>query len=338
MVFGGTAQNGARLRARSAALVLGMAVALAGCESVNEGINDYRKADIDPNSAKGEPSGITKKYQLTGPLNPDGNPSPKATKENLDVPIVDGNRFYVSLLQAFAGPDAGFGVDFLFQSKEELVVVLRVRDSNDDNKEGRFVFYSDDVKPGQFLNFSNLLTLGPTEYKGGVITIDLDEIRLKDNTKDIKRMLGELKDSEGNALGPDPEKRHTWHAGARDVFDAIESNIYGTRYTLTLMPSGGVSGLPYPRFEAGNYVLMRRKRGAPDVDWNKLKLNNNTGRLENDGGLEYADNSYVTIQINALRGIPGPVPNTDDIRPKDWKTNDNVKPPKYKPLDSTLSR
>lgn len=334
MTFGGKAQNGAGLRLAAFGLAIAAAMTLASCESVNEGINDYRKADIDQDSAAGRASGITKKYQLTGPLNPSGHSAATGTG---DVPIIDGNRFYVSLLQAFAGPDAGFGGDFLFQSKEELVVVLRVRDSNDENKEGRFVFYSDDVKPGQFLNFSNLLTLGPTEYKGGVITIDLDEIRLKDNTKDIKRLLTELKDNEGNALGPDPEKRHTWHAGARDLFDAIESNVYGTRYTLTLMPAGGVSGLPYPRFEAGNYVLMRRKRGAPDVNWDQLKLNNNTGRLESAPGAEYVENSYVTIQINALRDIPGPVQNTDDIRPKDWKPNDNVKPPKYKPLDSSLS-
>src|SRR5471032_1054393 len=159
----------ADLRALDRSIAFGLALAaftvLSGCESVDEGANDYRKADINAASSSDAPTDVSKKYTLTGPLDPTGQPN--AASPDGDVPIISGNKFYVSLLQAYIGPDAGFRGSTSFGGKEEIVLVLRVRDSNDhDSPPGRFVFYSDDVVRGQFLNFSNLLTLGPTNYVG----------------------------------------------------------------------------------------------------------------------------------------------------------------------------
>jgi hypothetical protein len=321
-----------RLGRLAAGVALAGAVALAGCESVDEGVTDYRKATIDQNSAQGKPTDVSKKYMLSG--------------DNKDVPIVANDTFYVSLLQAYVGPDADFRDSPNYGGREEIVLVLRVRDSNDPASPGRFAFYSDDVARGQFLNFSNLLTLGPTRYQGGVITIDVDEVRLIGTTAHIKQELQLLADDTEGAFGPDPTKRRNWNALARNVFDAIDSDSYGTRYTLTLLPSGGVSGIPYPRFEAGNYVLMRHEARNDAFEWNALQLDNNTGRLvyrgtasDADGGAhrpapcatcdpdtsagDYRARSYVTLQINALRNIP------DNPNPETHK----VTPPKYKSLD-----
>jgi hypothetical protein len=112
-----------------------------------------------------------------------------------------------------------------------------------------------------------------------------------------------------------------------------------------LLPAGGVSGLPYPRFEAGNYVLMRHDKRDNAFEWGRLQLDNNTGRLvyaqttsdsngqivsrdpRNDNDLnyrsrkaqfdasgqrnmwqdragDYREQSYVTLQINALDPVP----------------------------------
>lgn len=305
---------------------------LAGCESVDEGVTDYRKATINANSGQGLPTAVNKKYELSG--------------SGAAVPILANDLFYVSLLQAYVGPDASFTRALGFGGREEIVLVLRVRDSNDPGDPGRFAFYSDDVTRGQFLNFSNLLTIGPTQYKGGAITIDVDEVRLQGTTAHIKNMLQQLADDRDGAFGPDPARRATWHALARNVFDLIDSDSYGTRYTLTLLPSGGVPDLPYPRFEAGNYVLMRHEARNDPFEWDALQLDNNTGRLvyrgthsdangaigqpapcatcdpAADGG-DYRERSYVTLQINALRGIPdNPHPETR-VAP----------PPRYRSLD-----
>ena len=317
--------RGARLRARSLGLIVSLAAVLmlASCESVDEGAADYRKADINAASGDGKPTDISKKYTLTGPIAPKADAN-AATRPDGDVPILDGEKFYISLLQAYVGPDAKFNGTLGLGGKEEIVLVLRVRDSNVPGDPGRFVFYSDDVERGQFLNFSNVLTLGPADYKGGVITIDVDEIRLAGSTKHIKDMLGELAGKEGEAFGPDPDKRANWNALARNVFDIIDSDSYGTRYTLTLMPAGGVQNLPYPRFEAGNYVLMRHERRREEFDWHSVRLDNNTGRLINTSQVqdEFRDTSYVTLQINALRNIP-----TGKPEPKP------IAPPKYESLD-----
>ena len=98
----GKAPKSARLRAVALGLCAMAALAVASCESVDEGVSDYRKADINRDSGRGAPTDVSKKYALTGPHN--GQPSAEAS----DVPIVSGDKFYVSLLQAYTGPDAGF--------------------------------------------------------------------------------------------------------------------------------------------------------------------------------------------------------------------------------------
>ncbi len=315
------------------AVTSALGLMLASCESVDEGVTDYRKATIDQSSAAGAPTGLSKKYELS---------STTSAPDGADIPIGKGDQFYVSMLQAYVGPDAGFWHSSSFGQREELVLVLRVHDSNDQNSPGRLAFYSDDVSRGQFLNFSNLLTIGPTDYAGGVITIDVDEIRLIGTTEHIKEKLQALADDQYGAFGPDPSKRRDWQARERDLFNLIDMDGYGTRYTLTLLPSGGVVGLPYPRFEAGNYVLMRHEARNDAFEWNKLALDNNTGRLVFSGShsdangeigqpapcancdpLQYADagdyreRSYVTLQINKLHAPP-------------------AAPPEYKSLDREL--
>ena len=306
-------------RAWIAAACAGLLI-IAGCEAVNEGVTDYRKADIDSNSMRGAATDVSNKYRLSNAA-------------ASDVPIKAHDTFYVSLLQAYVGPDAKFGGFSNFERRQEMLVVLRARDSNSPDSPGEFAFYSDDVVRGQFLNFSNMLTLGPTFYQGGVITIDVDEVRLAGTTQHIKTMLQQLADSKMDVVGPDPEKRHNWNALARDVFDIIDRDAYGTRYTLTLMPSGGVAELPYPRFEAGNYVLMRHEAPDNNFNWDTLQLDNNTGRLiyKASGARNYEMSSYVTVQINALRNMPdNPVP---EVRKPLQRTPKPVDAPRYQSLD-----
>jgi len=359
--FGGAS----RYIARTSAAVLCLAAAvifLAGCaETVDEGSTDYRKATISSESAQGAPTDISKKYALSSTTEFSGNSA---------IPITAGRRYYVSLLQAFIGPDARVGGTNWFQEHEQVALVLRVHDSNDRSHPGRLVFFTDDLKlGGQFLNFSNLLTVGPTSYQGGVVSIDVDEVHLRGTTSHIKEMLQELaqepdcplaghpassghdacddgpagpSDTAQSALvGPAPGQRRTWEARERELFNLIDTDGYSTRYTLTLLPAGGVQGLPYPRFEAGNYVLMRHDKRDNAFEWGRLQLDNNTGRLvyahsvsdangqvasrdpHGDADLnyqsrkaefdasgkrdlwqdkagDYREQSYVTLQVNAL--------------------------------------
>ena len=150
-----------------AAVLAAVAMVLAGCaETVNEGVTDYRKATISSQSALGAPTDISKKYALSDTTDFSGNNA---------IPIMAGRRYYVSLLQAFVGPEARVGGTNWFNEHEQVALVLRVHDSNDRARPGRLVFFTDDLKlGGQFLNFSNLLTVAtfcpnpppgkPTQY------------------------------------------------------------------------------------------------------------------------------------------------------------------------------
>ena len=247
------------------AATLGVLLILSGCaETVNEGATDYRKATIDRRSAEGAPTDISKKYALSDTTDFAGNGA---------IPIMGGRRYYVSLLQAFVGPEARVGGSNWFGEHEQIALVLRVHDSNDRAHPGRLVFFTDDLKlGGQFLNFSNLLTIGPTDYAGGVVTIDVDEIHLRGTTDHIKQMLQELAQepdcplghhpassghdmcddeptahaggpsdtAQSSLVGPAPNKRRTWEARERDLFNLVDTDGYSTRYTLTLLPSGGL--------------------------------------------------------------------------------------------------
>lgn len=349
-------------RARAVRLMLAVLAlsAVAACKTtdtvttreIDEGVTDYRKATINDASKVGMATDVSKKYSLS---------EVPGSSNNRDVPIVKDDMFYVSLLQAFVGNQDGLG--YLRSEKvrrRDIAIVLRVRDSNDPDVPCRFVFYSDDVEPGQFLNFSNLLTLGPTQYRGGVITIDVDEIYLGDDTKAIEAELRDLAGSEDNVIGP-AASRATWNARARNLFAIVDNNVYTTRYTLTLLPSGGVANLPYARFEAGNYVLMRHRDRDGRFEWSSLNLDNNTGRLiypqtvaalaanavpanrcsscateqpsqaaapQHYAGEEFRGTSYVTLQINALRNLPV------NERPEKQK----VKPPEYRSLSRTIAK
>lgn len=381
--------------ARAAAAAVAVMV-LAGCtETVDEGVTDYRKATISSQSAQGAPTDISKKYALSDTTDYAGGNA---------IPINKGRLYYVSLLQAFVGPEARVGGTNWFHEHEQVALVLRVHDSNDRAHPGRLVFFTDDLKlGGQFLNFSNMLTIGPTEYQGGVVTIDVDEIHLHGTTDHIKELLqdlaaepdcrsdaeiardaaaapqsrpvpyrdaceggawhgtaaaarGPMATAQAELVGPNPSKRRTWEARERDLFNLIDTDGYSTRYTLTLLPSGGVTGLPYPRFEAGNYVLMRHDTRDDAFEWNRLQLDNNTGRLvyagtrsdangqvasrnpntdantayqgrkerfKDAGGKpmwqdqagDYREQSYVTLQINALDPLPQTAP-ADDPPPR----------------------
>jgi hypothetical protein len=280
--------------------VVASVLLLAGCaETVNEGVTDYRKATISEQSRQGSPTDISKKYALS-------DTTPYAG--NSQITITPSRKYYVSLLQAFVGPEARVGGTNWFHEHEQVALVLRVHDSNDRARPGRLVFFTDDLKlGGQFLNFSNLLTIGPTEYRGGVITIDVDEVHLRGSTNHIRELLEELSQepdcqignhapgsghdvcddgpvaasdtAQSAMVGPDASKRRTWQARERDLFNLIDTDGFSTRYTLTLLPAGGIEGLPYPRFEAGNYVLMRHDKRDNAFEWDRLQLDNNTGRL-----------------------------------------------------------
>src|SRR5512140_2666935 len=118
---------------------------LSACtETVNEGVTDYRKATISDQSRQGSPTDISKKYALsdTTPFN-----------GNQQITIKQGRQYYVSLLQAFVGPEARVGGTNWFHEHEQVALVLRVHASNDRARPGRLVFFTDDLKlGGQYLN------------------------------------------------------------------------------------------------------------------------------------------------------------------------------------------
>jgi hypothetical protein len=147
----------------------------------------------------------------------------------------------------------------------------------------RVIFYSNDVHAQQGLNFSNIPLLGPVEYHGRPIGIQLIILELDGTSPEMEGLLGSLAEigsSAADAQGP----------LASALFSMGESLIAtGTddtlmRFTMVLDPQADEStGARVPAevslLEEGRMVFFRRENRSHPVDWESLRLDHNDGRL-----------------------------------------------------------
>lgn len=147
----------------------------------------------------------------------------------------------------------------------------------------RVIFYSNDVHAHQGLNFSNIPLLGPVEYHGRPIGIQLIILELDGTSPEMEGLLGSLAEigkSAANAQGP----------LASALFSMGESLIAtGTddtlmRFTMVLDPEADTSsGARVPAevslLEEGRMVFFRREVRNDPVNWESLRLDHNDGRL-----------------------------------------------------------
>lgn len=153
-------------------------------------------------------------------------------------------------------------------------------------------------------NFSNLLTVGPTEYNGGVATIDVDEVHPRGSTSHIKELLQELSGEPDCPIG-----RHAPRSG----HDVCEMGPRGRPTPPSRRqqhrPADLCGGAAPPGQETGRTTTASdanaklASRSPADLNYrSRQDQYEASGRsaLYRDKTGDYRAQSYVTLQINAL--------------------------------------
>lgn len=147
-------------------------------------------------------------------------------------------------------------------------------------KKGRLVYYSDDVKKGQFLNFSYMPIYGPIKYEGHPIGLNITVMELDAGSKAIKDMISLLANAGSMAYPPASpvlkilDSLGTALVGSQDSFD---DRIF--QYRMVLHPTGGEEKVDYPLLETGHYVFIRHEERTAPEHWPGLTLDTKSGRL-----------------------------------------------------------
>jgi hypothetical protein len=270
---------------------------LAGCSITNEGTVNYRKQGVTVGRDNKKELHLVKKYSLSN--------------ESDDNVITTENKISIHLVQGFVKSFPELVGIFKAESSKtkrgEIAVVVKAYELKSDNMlafdadvidTGRLVYYSDDVNPGQYLNFSYLPVYGPVQWTGYPIVLQIYIIELDDNEQ-IKPLLHTLAGLGSMLYAP--------AAPVLTVLDKLGSALLNGshddiifRYHMTFYPTGGFKELGYPVLEAANYVLMRHEDRQTDFNWTNIYLDTDEGRLRSGAGKDapfFRDETYLVFQI-----------------------------------------
>lgn len=314
-----------------------VAASLGGCAFSNEGAIDYRKAEppTDANfsafyshvasaplsSASAAPGSRTTSASasasdaiyvpkiLTPLLRKDvslrdanGQPSEAriVAKDKVSIRLREGflrdcNEFWRNPLRRlkknceiavlFRAIELGKGQDFNFKPGAE--------------RDARLVYFSHDVEAGQFFNFHNMPVYGPLEYKDTPIGLDIFVIEIDAEDKQAYALLKSLAAVGGVPMAPASPVLAVLDGLGKSLLDGGTDDVE-FRYSMVLDPASGYKGTLFATAEAGDYVFIRSEARQGSIDWSRLYLDHNTGRvwIDKDGEkVLYRDNTYLTVQV-----------------------------------------
>lgn len=284
-------------------LALASFVGLAGCTNLNEGaVEHFRVAMPTTKPAcplcceKGCENG---KLQILA----------KYVRQE-DHEINKGDTIAIDLKQVFIkGFKELFG-DAFGTKRGEIAIVANVYEMDnseekrlikygeESKKGGRLVFFTDDARPGQFLNMSQIPLYGPIRYNGNRLVLQFYIIELDgaDNAQ-LKSMLGMLSSIGGAAHPPS--------APILGLLESLGSALIAKNgddtefaYTMTLLPEQPNPVTHPDILTAGEYVLARKEDRTIPMDPGVVRYNPENGRLYGkDGTAPYRDDTYITVQI-----------------------------------------
>lgn len=306
-------------------IIFGLSLSLSACALSEEGAVDLRRTAM-PTEKVGEPGpdqAISNEEAVALPLQ----------AKNFSVPgretFVEGDSIALHLRTAFihdfyetGSPWRGFRINgeiAIVANAFEMNGAKGSRELDFTNLEaGRLVFYSDDVEPGQFLNFNNMPIYGPIEYKGTPFAVRFGIFELDTNSEEIKALIGALASIGSVAYPPAAPALGLLNTLGKSFLSGSRGqNDTEFRYTMILDPMQGSPRINHFVLEVGNYVLVRSEDRTQDIPWDSLVLNENEGRLywkdgrpaqgaeENEANEDmrepYKENTYLVIEINKTK-------------------------------------
>lgn len=300
-------------------------ILLSSCALSDEGAIDYRKSESSSvecrqKSVDNVLAGLTSQA-VTGctakPPQPVKNNTVTPVRlvrkdiQNTKAIIEKNSKITIRLREGFLGHCTELLRNPLrsFNKNCEIAIIFKAFELGDGDfnfspnaiRDGRVVYFSHDVTPGQFLNLHNMPVYGPLDFNGKPIGIDIYvvEVDAEDNqAQSLMKTLAKV----GASFYPPSQV-------ALGVLDKLggallqgNTDDINFRYSMVLDPLGGYHGMAYATTEAGNYAFIREDERDKSTPWDDLWLDENNGRIYNKDGSLYRDNTYLVMQINRNAG------------------------------------
>jgi hypothetical protein len=267
----------------------------------NVGLGDYALADA--------PSGTNTCVAF----------SPKFSAATALKPVREGDIYQISLKRMAIAkePVRGVTLSYLIDGKHQLAVLAKGFEMSPDATTGagfdfspsasntaRVIYYSDDIKPGQELNFSQINLLGPARFEGHAVGLSLFVTRIHGNSdKKMSPVLSSLATLGKNTTNP-------------DVVSALD--VLGTRIlegqdqrllrydAMFLAAAKGdtavnnvASGLRTALFSYGDHIVVRKEDRESPFPWASYRYDHATGHLHEgiDCSAPPANVSYAVLQV-----------------------------------------
>lgn len=291
------------------------ALALTGCSHVNTGQIDYRVAPSSPQlgakttcpTSSPRCVALTTRYGAAG-----DDQAPFKAKDVYSIEIEQivvgdnilegvflGNHFDKSAefgvlanVFEFAGDPAQASQKRFLQSGE-----LEKKAEDPSDVELKLVYYGDDVRAFQPLNFSNIPLQQRSEYKGGSIGIQLVVLEVDTRSGPMASLLTTLARFGQQAIPVSSEVSDVLFDLGEALFSggSGDDRLFEYRFVLSARPDNldDVQAV----FTPGRYVLRRKEQRGVDQNWTDVKLDLNTGRLVDNSGKEVRNEFYMVLNI-----------------------------------------
>jgi hypothetical protein len=276
-------------------------VVLSGCGTKYEGYNDVGRVDRQVSGAQGAQGeslyGFAVKYE-GATANPNGSAGGKEGPSYDGLPFAEGDKVSIFLKTAFISyfPDGGLKArssksgwlpGFVRRTGEIAIIgnatllseaVNPGQGSRDVASKGRVVFYSDDVYPGQRLNFSYLPFAGPIEWQSTPLRIDLTVMELdSEDNAPVKAVLSKMS-TLGSVAGLSGQAVDVLSALGNALVEGNKDDVMGA-YSFFLMPESDSANVFVPVLRQGDYIIVRQDERSRGVNWRALSYDPATGML-----------------------------------------------------------
>lgn len=166
---------------------------------------------------------------------------------------------------------------------------------------GRVIYYSDDVKRHQALNFGMVPMFGPVIYNGNPVGISVFLVEI-DTTKDNAQMsalLSTIASAGRLASVPGTPLFNMLESLGSSLINANKDDLL-LRYDTTFRSEKGAHpDIKTSLFRYGEYILIRNENRETSIDWEKLSYDPATGKVyDGDGCKNPYQGAYAVIQIN----------------------------------------
>lgn len=169
-----------------------------------------------------------------------------------------------------------------------------------DLTQAKVVYFSDDVRAHQDLNFKNIPLQAPVAYSGNPIGIQLMIVEMDRTSGPAESLISRLAElGKTSDYLPGSTVNTLLDLGAALLQQNHDDLIF--EYRMVLDPSTTSAHPASSPFEEGRYILMRNEDRDTEIPWNDFRFDPETGKIYRTepqrGAIGMADYTYFSVNV-----------------------------------------